>query len=258
MLTTGFKLYFGFFFAAVTAAIVYGYSTGGNHVGPFTVGYKGGVGDHLGYGVLLGMATVALVLSLITQSFRDADAEAQADFLGSSDIPVGQRPTQPSIWPIASALSVGVIAVGLVVNEVVFVAGLIALFICAFEWLIQAWADRATGDPVENKRLRDELMTPIELPIGGLLIAAVVVVSMSRILLTVSKTGAVVAGGIIAAVFFAVAVAISFTPKLPKRAIGGVIALGAVGMIAAGIVSAANGERDFHHGEEHEEDHADE
>ena len=258
MLTTGFKLFFGFFAAALTAAIVYGYATGGNHVGPLTLGYKGGVGDHMGYGVLLGLATLGLVLSLVTQSFRDADAEAAASYLGTDTIPVGQRPAEPSVWPLATALSIGIIAVGLVVNEVLFVAGLIALFICAFEWMIQAWADRATGDPATNKSLRDELMTPIELPIGGLLIAAVVVVAMSRILLTVSKTGAVVAGGVISAVFFLVAVLVSRAPKLPKGAIGGLIAVGALGLIGAGIVSAANGEREFHHvGEEHGEEHGD-
>ena len=60
------------------AALVYGYTTGGNHVGPISLGWKGGVGDHIGYGVLVGLATVSLTVSLVLVSFRDADAAAQA------------------------------------------------------------------------------------------------------------------------------------------------------------------------------------
>ena len=53
MFTPGFKLFFGIAVALATAAVIHGYTTGGTHVGPISLGWKGGVGDHLGYGILL-------------------------------------------------------------------------------------------------------------------------------------------------------------------------------------------------------------
>ena len=54
MFTTGFKFFFGLAIALTIGAVAYGYSTGGEHVGPITLGWKGGVGDHVGYRVLIG------------------------------------------------------------------------------------------------------------------------------------------------------------------------------------------------------------
>ena len=48
MFTTGFKFFFGLTIALTVGAVAYGYSTGGEHVGPVTLGWKGGVGDHVG------------------------------------------------------------------------------------------------------------------------------------------------------------------------------------------------------------------
>ena len=56
MFTTGFKFFFGLTIALTIGAVAYGYSTGGEHVGPVTLGWKGGVGDHVGYLVLIGGA----------------------------------------------------------------------------------------------------------------------------------------------------------------------------------------------------------
>src|SRR5690606_9353257 len=81
MLTTGFKLYMGLFVAAFASAVAFGYTTGGNHLGPLTVGYKGAVGDHVGYGVLITISALFLALALLYVAFRDADARAAAELL---------------------------------------------------------------------------------------------------------------------------------------------------------------------------------
>ena len=52
MITTGSKFFYALAGVLLVAAVVYGYSTGGGEVGPLSLGYKGGVGDHLGYGIL--------------------------------------------------------------------------------------------------------------------------------------------------------------------------------------------------------------
>ncbi len=65
MLTTGFKYYFGLSMALAFTAIVYGYVSGGGNVGPVSLGWKGGVGDHIGYTLLVGLATVTGLAGLV-------------------------------------------------------------------------------------------------------------------------------------------------------------------------------------------------
>src|SRR5436190_19556660 len=102
MLTTGFKLFMGYCVGAFLAAAMYGYTTGGNHLGPLSVGWKGAVGEHVGYSVLLITGAVAGALALILVAFRDADARAAAELLGVGTV-AAQRPTDASYWPIVGA-----------------------------------------------------------------------------------------------------------------------------------------------------------
>lgn len=248
MLTTGFKLYMGLFVAAFASAVAFGYTTGGSHLGPLTVGYKGAVGDHVGYGILITISALFLALALLYVAFRDADARAAAQLLGTDTVPV-QRPVGPSYWPIIGAFGAGMTALGLVLNAVVFVLGLLILAVVAIEWTMQAWADRATGDPEINRQLRDRIMQPIEVPVGAAIAIVAVPILASRIFLAVSKMGAVWAASAVAAVIFIAAVIIATRPRLSKNAVAGLVVFIGVALLAAGVVSAAVGQRDFeHHG----------
>lgn len=254
MLTTGFKYFFGVCLAAVFAAVLFGYTSGGNHVGPVSLGYKGGVGDHVGYVVLMVGGVLAGFLAFLVVSFRDADATAQADLLKVDHVPA-QRPVGSSLWPIAAAFSVAATVIGAVVHTWVFVAGLVLLTIIAFEWMIENWADRATGDPAANRELRSKIMSPIELPLLGLITVGAIVVLTSRILLAVSKTGAVVITSLIGVLVLLVAILFAVRPRLSRNVVSAIVALLAVALIGGGIVSAAVGERSFeHHGGEHGEE----
>ena len=73
MIPTGFKLYVGIAVAALTAAVVGGYTSGGDGIGPLSAGYKGGVGDHVSYAILLGVAFVAIIVGALLTIFHDAD-----------------------------------------------------------------------------------------------------------------------------------------------------------------------------------------
>ena len=98
MFTTGFKFFFGLTIALAIGAVAYGYSTGGEHVGPVTLGWKGGVGDHVGYLVLIGGAFASACFAGIIVAFRDADPAAQSHYMGVEAI----APTTPvtgSFWP---------------------------------------------------------------------------------------------------------------------------------------------------------------
>lgn len=260
MFTTGFKFFFGLCLALAAAAVVYGYTTGGTHVGPISLGWKGGVGDHLGYGVLAALSTVAGFVGLVLVSFRDADPDAQADYLGTDTIASAPR-VSSSFWPVVGAFGAATMALGLVLHTAVFVVGLALCAVVAFEWLMDAWADRATGDPAANRELRDRLMAPIEIPALGAGMVAVGVLAVSRIFLAVSKNGAVVVAGLVAVAILGTAVLYVTKPQLGKNLVAGVVLVLAVGVLAGGVIAAVEGERDFElHGEEHSEgaDHSDE
>lgn len=271
MFSPGFRLFFGLAVLATVGAIMYGITSdpGGSidylgfidaesWVGAFSMGWSGGIGDHVGYVVLSMFAVTALGLAIMLVAFRDADPDAVAELSGGQ-LPPAQGPTLPDYWPIIAAFGAGVIIVGLVTNAAIFVVGLLIVFAAGFEWMMACWADRATGDPVANRQLRDRIMKPVEVPVLGAVGIAVLVLAFSRVFLAVSKEWAVWAATAMAAVVFLGAIAMALVEKPNKNLVAGVLSLGAIAALAGGVVSAVAGERDFEHHEEHgEDDHSEE
>lgn len=249
MIPTGLKLYFGIAAAALFAAVVGGYTSGGGIVGPISAGWKGGIGDWISYSILLGVALVAIIIGSMLTYFRDVDAEVVADQMGRATAPIGQRPVAASIWPIVAGVGAGMVVTGLAVSPLLFGAGLVVSGIVAFEWTMTAWADRATGDAATNEALRDQVMGPFEVPLLGLLGGGVFVLAMSRILLAAGATGAVIAGGVVAVVVLASAALITQRPNLSKNVVTTLVGIVAVGVLAGGVWGAIAGEAE--HGEEH-------
>ena len=259
MIPTGFKLYLGIAMAAAGAAAIGGYTSGGTVVGPISAGYKGGIGDHVSYVVLLGVAFVSLIVGTLLTVFRDADAEAVASAMGVSTAPVGQRPVASSIWPIVAGVGFAFLAVGMAVSTAVVGVGIVILTIVAFEWTMTAWADRATGDSATNASLRNQVMGPFEVPLLGLLGGAVFVFAASRIFLKYPGTGAVVFGAVIACVILAIGVLMATNPKLSKNALMAITVVPLFAVLIFGAYSAATTEHhDEHHGDDHSDDHSDE
>ena len=255
MFTTGFKFFFGLAIGLTGAAVVYGYDSGGNHVGPISLGWKGGVGDQFGYGMLVVLALAALFVAIMIVSYRDADPAAQAHLQGVDAVPTG-APVAGSFWPVVGAFGIGTTAVGLVLHPVVFGLGLIILVLSLFEWTMDAWADRASGDPVANKQLRSRIMGPVEIPVAGLLIVGIAVLASSRILLSVSQLGAVIVAGVLATIILLGAAVYVHRPGSGRQIVAGLALVGALALIVGGVLAAVNGERDFEHhsdDETHEE-----
>src|SRR5919106_1387222 len=123
---TGSKWFFGLGLVSLVLAVAYGWTTGGNGVGPLTMGYRGGVGDHLGYGLLVAAGFISLFLGSVSLAVRDADAEAVVQVAGSEAVPAA-IPASPSYWPAVTAFGVALVIVGLVASPVLFVFGLLAL-----------------------------------------------------------------------------------------------------------------------------------
>lgn len=252
MLTTGFKYYFGLSMALAFTAVVYGYVSGGGNVGPVSLGWKGGVGDHIGYTLLVGLATVTGLAGLVLVAFRDADPAAQAHLLGVDTVATNPRVTG-SFWPVVGAFGLATVVVGLVLHAVVFGLGLVILAVVAIEWTMDAWADRATGDPEANRALRNRLMAPIEIPAAGALAIGVGVLAVSRVLLAVSSDMAVVVAGVAAVLVLAGGAIYAAKPGIGRNLVAWFAVLGAVATLTAGVIAAVAGERDFEHHDDTEE-----
>jgi hypothetical protein len=260
MITTGSKWFFGLGLVALVLAAAYGWTTGGDGLGPLTAGYKGGVGDHFGYTLLLSLAVLALFLGGVSVATRDADPRALAQLAGTEEPPEAVPPALLAYWPLAGGFGASLVILGLVISNVLFIAGFLVLLAVLVEWMVLAWSDKATGDPAANKVVRDRLMGPFEVPLAGVLIAGGVVAALSRVFLTTSKLGAVWTATGIATVILLIGILLAQRSKLSPNVVAGVLVLAAAGVVTAGVVSVARGERTIepHHAEQtdHEADPA--
>jgi hypothetical protein len=252
MITTGTKWFFGLGFVSLVMAALYGWTTGGNGLGPITAGYKGGVGDHLGYGILLGAAAISVFHGVVLTAWRDADPQAQAQVVRLDTVPP-VRPADTSYWPAVAAFGAGLTVIGLVSEPFVFIAGLIVVGVVLVEWTVQTWADHATGDPAANRSIRNRLMNPIEFPVAGVLAAALIVLSFSRLFLAVSEHGAVWAAGVLGTAILVVGAVLAARPRLSANVVVGILLIAAVVTLGLGIAGGVAGKREFHKiGEEEE------
>lgn len=251
MITKGSRFFFGVALLAYVGAIVYGLSTGGHVFGVFSFGYKEGVGEHLGYTVLMGLTFVSAAVGLIVLAMRDADPEAEAQLLHLDHAPPAESVNRTNFWPIVAAFSLGAMAVGLVVGSQLFVAGCIGVGIVIVEWGIRNWADRRTGDPEVNREIRNRIMLPIEIPVGALLCIALLVGLVSRVLLATPKEGSAGVAIVVAVVVLAVASLIATKPRLSANLVAALLLLGGIAVLAGGVTAASIGPREF---EQHETD----
>jgi hypothetical protein len=250
VITRASRLYLAGAAAAYVSAIIWGLSTGGHVFGVFSLGYKEAVGEQFGYTILMGVAGVSLALGLITEAFRDADPQAQAQVAHLESVPEVEATNSASYWPIVGAFAVATMAVGLVVNTAMFIGGLVALGIVIVEWSVKAWSDRVTGDPAVNRAIRNRLMHPIEIPVGALLGIAFLVLMVSRVLLALPKTGSTAIAISVAVVILLGAILLTSRPKAGPNVLAGLLLVGGIAVIAGGITAASVGPREFEHHED--------
>lgn len=246
MVSTGSKFFFGMAVAAFLGAIVYGIATtatgvgatltGGGAIdaiiGPLTFGYKGGIGDHVGYTILMAFAFSCGGLGLATSVFRDADPAALAQ-IGDGTTPAIPTPHGLSFWPVVTALAAALVVIGLATSSLLFVVGIVLGLIGVFEWTVTAWADSVSDDAEVNRAVRSRLMSPVEVPVGAILGIAVVVLLLSRVFLALPKNGSIIAASALAALFFVVGVLLASRPQLRRSIL--VITLVAIGLLVLGL-----------------------
>jgi hypothetical protein len=247
MITLGAKLYFGLAAVALLAAMVLGLASGGSVLGVATFAWAGPVGDQFGYTVLVGFAAVSFFLGVVVTAFRDADAEVVVEVAGTETLPEAVPPAHLSPWPIVAAFGVTLLAIGLVFDAAFAGIGVVLLAAAAIEWTVTDWSDRATGDPAANQALRNRIMAPIETPAASLLGVLLFVFLASRVLLAVSKWGAIAVFALGGILILGVATLVASRPALNRSTVTALLLVGALALVGGGIAGLAAGEREFHY-----------
>lgn len=259
MFTTGSKWFFGLAAAAFVGALVYGGATNPNEVGMstftgvLTMGYKGGVGDHVGYAVLMAIAGASVFLGSVAGTTRDGSVEAGVAALELETVPEVEAPVRGSYWPVIGAFGVGCVAIGAATDSLLVILGVVVVAAVVFEWAITAWSDRATGDAEVNARIRRRVMLPVEVPVIGALGVGVFVLAVSRMLLALPKAGVYLLFGLVPTLVLVLAFVLAAKPRINRSLVAGLCVVGALAILAGGVVSAIVGPREIEpHHDEHE------
>ena len=131
MFTSGSKYLYGSAALALVGAFFLALATAGHKIGmsaltgALTGGYKGPVGDHFGYTVLVAYAGLALLLGAVLSAVRDGDPESGAQLQGL-DAAVPVMPVRGSShWPLVAAFGSAIAVLGLVYSSPLFILGVV-------------------------------------------------------------------------------------------------------------------------------------
>jgi hypothetical protein len=232
MFTTGSKLLIGSAAAATVFAVAYGVAQGGA----------------LGTIGLISAAIALAFLAGLNVFVRDSNVSAM-DHGAFEASAAAQATARPSLWPLLVALGATSVTLGLVTTRAFFILGFIAILAGTIEWLLQGWSERASADVAYNADVRNLMADPMELPVAGAILAAVVVYSFSRVMLGLpSKSATVAAFSVMAAIVLAVGTFVGVRRSVSKTSLTGAFSIAAVALIGAGTFYGLSGERDI---EEH-------
>jgi hypothetical protein len=124
------------------AAIVYGYVTGGDRLGPITLGWWGGIGEATGFVVLLAAALGAAALAATFLVGR-----ASLDAPDPSDGVASAPSFAPSLAPLLAAAGLASVTVGLALGWPLVALGLLAIAGSASRWSEPARSDLGVATP---------------------------------------------------------------------------------------------------------------
>jgi len=227
MITTSSKLFYGLGAVSVAAAIVW------------MIANDGGSGAV----ALVFIAIASIFLGAIASYVRDGHV-LSTDIAEHDSAPASQRGPGRSWFPLGTALSLGMVVVGLVTSPGIFKVGIALLLAMLGEWLIQNWSDRASADAGYNARVRGWVVHPLEIPIGGALLLGAIVLSFSRIFLALSVEAGPIVFAILGALVLFFGSILSIRRGTSARVVGAACGVVLLALSAVGVALALNGERE--------------
>jgi hypothetical protein len=228
MITTGSKLLYGLGSLSIVAAIVWFIANDGGSIGVVA---------------LASVATALIFLGSIASFIRDGHV-LSTETAAHSTAPAARRSVRRSWWPLGLGLSVGFMVVGLVSSPGIFKVGIALVFAMLGEWMVSNWAERASANSAYNEKVRSWVVHPLEIPIAASLILAVVVLSFSRIMLSLSKEAGPIVFAIAGALILFVGSVFSIRRNTSRNLIAVVCGIVLVGLSGVGIALALDGERE--------------
>ena len=217
--------------------------------------YHVAVDERAGMALLLALGLAGLVLAIVVSGAAVPDEAPTVP----ADAPAPERratttgsPARGSGWPAFAALSVATLGATAAAGGPVVVVGVLAVVVAGAGWFSKAWGEDPAWSPRASERLSFRLLVPVGLPAAAFLLAATIAVSMSRILLAVSKNGAVAIALVAALAILSACAWVAARPRISSSAILALVALAVLSTAGAGITGVAAGEREFHHAAEGE------
>lgn len=216
------------------------------------------VDDRSGVILFVSLAVAALVAALATAGPAVLDL---APPLPADAPPPERRATttgaapRGSVWPVVAATATTVLAVGAALDPAVVGLGAVLAVVAAGGWLAHVWTEHPSWAPRVQERVRWRLVMPIGLPLATFFLTLFVAITMSRLLLAISKNAAVWVALVVATALLATFAWLALRPRVRSSVVTGLTALGIVSAVGAGIAGAVSGEREFHqagHAEGHE------
>jgi hypothetical protein len=186
---------------------------------------------------LFGLIAVGIFLVWMALYTRDAENVPEAESGATAAVP------SPSMWPLVTVVGVVMMLIGTITSRAVFLLGIVVLLAAFVEWMIQAWADRASSEPAYNASVRKKILNPIEFPVIAALGLGVIIVSFAQIMLAVERSAGAVIFMILASWVLAAGTLFALRPGLKKGIVTTVAVVGSVGIIAAGILATSAGLR---------------
>ena len=231
MFTTGSKLFLGATVVALVGTLLFWFTNGGD---------AGLFGRIVLFGVLVAFAALAVA----NQWNRDGNQTSMAEEHELESVAAAaRRPAGRNVGPLLAAIGALAIVIGAQTRPLIAQVGVIVLLLAGAEWLVAAYAERASADQAYNTGVYRRLMQPWSMPLVAAVTVGIVAYSFSRILLGVSKGGSVL---IFAAVALLVVLAGIFLARgtAPSRGlVTGVATLAVLGLAGTGVAMALKGER---------------
>lgn len=223
MFTTGSKYFVGLTALSAVALAVYLV-----FVGPSSIGGT----------ALFGMVAAVGLLAGLAFATRDSDNETAVASQASASKP------SASMWPLVSVIGAVMLLIGTMTTPIVFILGIVVLLAAFVEWVIQAWAERASGDAEYNDSVRKRILNPIEYPVLATVGLGVIIFSFSRLMLAIDKSAGAVGFIVVGALVLLGGILFSTRPNLKRGIVTTICVVGALGMVASGIAGMGSGLRE--------------
>jgi hypothetical protein len=206
----------------------------------------------VGVGATNGDKTATIVLCFIgAAAFALAIAAALADSDQAPWVapdapwaeqqPVGGRPAKASVWPIAGAFAFALLAGALAGNAIMMIAAVVVLTVVGGGWLLQHWSEQPTYSPQFAGRLRERVLLPFGIPVGVMLLVAIIAISLSRIWLALPENGTRAVALAVALVILIGAFAIAASERMARTALIALSSFALVALIGAGLAGLVHG-----------------